>query len=148
MEDQTMECRFVRSPRSVRLARALFAVQAREWKLPDDLAETALLLLSELMTNACRHARVPAGREVWMRAAWEAGRLRVEVLDASRELPVPREAAPGDEAGRGLAIVAALAADWGAHPRGCGIGKVVWFELRTGAQRPRRVGSSMSSAQP
>ncbi|MEV6579102.1 ATP-binding protein [Streptomyces sp. NPDC051582] len=93
-------------------------------------------------------ARGPAGREVWMRAEWVDGRLRVEVLDASRELPVRREAAPDDEAGRGLAIVAALAADWGAHPRGCGIGKVVWFELWTGARRPRRVGSPVSWDRP
>ncbi|MFD0268682.1 ATP-binding protein [Streptomyces sp. NPDC127106] len=130
--DHTFEYRFVRSPRSVRLARALFTQQVREWKLPEDTVETAVLLVSELMTNACRHARVPVGREVWMRGGWCGERLRVEFLDADRSLPAPRDAAPEDEAGRGLAIVAALAAEWGAYPRDCGIGKVVWFELPTG----------------
>ncbi|MFB0632835.1 ATP-binding protein [Streptomyces sp. AB3(2024)] len=129
--DQVMECRFVRSPRSVRLARALFAERARRWQLPEGSVETAVLLLSELMTNACTHARVPVGREVWVRAEYAEGLLRVEVLDANRALPVPRTADAADETGRGLAIVAALATAWGARPRECGIGKAVWFELRT-----------------
>ncbi|MFD9335876.1 ATP-binding protein [Streptomyces sp. NPDC060028] len=127
--DHPIEWRYPRAPRSVPHARARLAAQAREWKLPDDTTDTAVLLLSELMANACRHARVPAGREVWVRCLLSGERLRVEVLDAGRELPVPREARPLDESGRGLAIVAALAGAWGAYPRECGIGKAVWFEL-------------------
>ncbi|MFG2987226.1 ATP-binding protein [Streptomyces sp. NPDC048258] len=128
--DHPIEWRYPRAPISVPRARARFAAQAREWKLPDETTETAVLLLSELMANACWHARVPAGREVWVRCGFVAGeRLRVEVLDAGRELPVPRVARPLDESGRGLGIVEALAGNWGAYPRECGIGKVVWFEL-------------------
>ncbi|GAA1902546.1 hypothetical protein GCM10009837_27280 [Streptomyces durmitorensis] len=53
--------RLPRGPRSVGRARSLLAEQARAWKVPNDVADTAVLLLSELMTNAVRHGRVPAG---------------------------------------------------------------------------------------
>ncbi|MGW0390259.1 ATP-binding protein [Streptomyces sp. NPDC003042] len=142
--DHPIEWRYPRAPISVPRARARLAAQAREWKLPDDTAETAVLLLSELMTNACRHARVPAGREVWVRCGLRGERLRVEVLDSGRELPVPRAARVLDESGRGLGIVAALAGSWGAYPRECGIGKVVWFELAT----PSDCGGSIRPAGP
>ncbi|MFE7774012.1 ATP-binding protein [Streptomyces sp. NPDC057445] len=128
--NQHIEWRLPRHPRSVGRARALLAEQAREWKLPEDMTDTAVLLLSELMTNACRHARVSPGREIRARCVLRRDEsLRVEVSDASDVLPTPRIAAPDDESGRGLALVAALAHTWGAHPRACGIGKTVWFVL-------------------
>ncbi|MEU6481411.1 ATP-binding protein [Streptomyces sp. NPDC047017] len=121
-----------RHARSVGRARTLLREQAASWKIPDEVTETAVLLLSELMTNAYRHARTSPGREIWARCVLEdGGRLRVTVTDANDTLPVPRRAAPEDESGRGLALVAALAADWGAAPRPCGIGKTVWFELES-----------------
>ncbi|WP_455352791.1 ATP-binding protein [Streptomyces sp. SYSU K217416] len=128
--DQPIEWRLPRTPRSVGRARAFLAGQAREWKVPDDVSDTAVLLLSELMTNACRHARVPPGREVWVRCVVREGALRVEVSDANGTLPQLRHAGPDDESGRGLVLVAALAAAWGAFPRACGIGKTVWFEVQ------------------
>ncbi|MFJ3926618.1 ATP-binding protein [Streptomyces sp. NPDC090022] len=97
--------------------------------------DTAVLLLSELMANATRHARVPPGREVWMRAAWADDRLRVEVLDANRALPVVRAARAADEGGRGLAIVAALAGEWGRTRGRAGSGR--WC----GSSWRRRAGS-------
>jgi anti-sigma regulatory factor (Ser/Thr protein kinase) len=111
-------------------ARTLLREQASSWKLPDEVTETAVLLLSELMTNAYRHAKVPRGREMWARAVLAENRLRVSVTDADDTLPAPREATPDDETGRGLALVAALADDWGAEPRAVGVGKTVWFVLR------------------
>lgn len=140
--DHPIEWRYPRAPISVPRARARLAAQAREWKLSDETTETAVLLLSELMANACWHARVP-GREVRVRCLFDGERLRVEVLDAERALPVRREARPLAESGRGLGIVAALAGSWGAYPRECGIGKAVWFELATpsdhgGSIRPPR----------
>lgn len=93
------------------------------------MTETAVPLLSELMTNAYRHAKVSPGREILARCALEAARLRVSVTDANDTLPQPRQPRPDDESGRGLTLVAALADDWGAEPREGGIGKTVWFEL-------------------
>jgi anti-sigma regulatory factor (Ser/Thr protein kinase) len=91
--------------------------------------ETAVLLLSELMTNAYRHAKVSPGREIWARCILEANRLRISVADANDALPEPRPAALDEESGRGLTLVAALADEWGAEPREGGIGKTVWYEL-------------------
>lgn len=123
--------RLPRHVRSAGRARAFLHRQAHTWQLADDTVQTALLLLSELVTNACRHARTPADRHIAVRAALLDGLLRVEVSDADAELPRPRRAAPEDESGRGLELVAALADSWGAHPRGeRHIGKTVWFELK------------------
>ncbi|MFF5001350.1 ATP-binding protein [Streptomyces phaeochromogenes] len=110
-------------------ARTLLREQATSWKLPNDVTETAVLLLSELMTNAYRHAKVSPGREIWARCALDDDRVRVWVTDANDTLLAPRNASPDDESGRGLALVATLADNWGATPREGGIGKTVWFEL-------------------
>ncbi|MEU5519038.1 ATP-binding protein [Streptomyces griseoaurantiacus] len=131
-----IEWRLPRHPRSVGRARTLLREQARMWKLPDDVTETAVLLLSELMTNAYRHAKVPPGREIRARCVESDGRLRLTVTDASDVLPVVRETGPEDESGRGLPLVAALADAWGAEPRPCGIGKTVWCELRCAPASP------------
>ncbi|MGW0335706.1 ATP-binding protein [Streptomyces sp. NPDC003011] len=124
-----IEWRLPRHPRSIGRARTLLREQAASWKVPDEVTETAVLLLSELMTNAYRHAAVPRGREIWARCVLEAGRLRVSVTDADDRLPAIREGSPYEETGRGLRLVAALADRWGAEPRPCGIGKTVWFDI-------------------
>ncbi|MDH6575730.1 ATP-binding protein [Kitasatospora sp. MAP5-34] len=124
-----IEWLLARHARSVGRSRTLLRLQARSWGVPDETTETAVLLLSELMTNACRHARVPPGRLIGTRCVLLDRVLRIEVSDASDDLPQPRSASPDDESGRGLALVAALADVWGAHPRECGIGKTVWCEL-------------------
>ncbi|MFI9613067.1 ATP-binding protein [Streptomyces sp. NPDC052023] len=124
-----IEWRLPRHARSVGRARRLFREQAASWALPPDLTDTAELVLSELMTNAYRHAKVPAGREIRARCLLTADRLRITVTDADRTLPTVAEASPEDESGRGLALVTVLAQDWDAQERECGIGKEVWCEL-------------------
>ncbi|WP_079165749.1 ATP-binding protein [Streptomyces sp. NRRL S-31] len=124
-----VQWRLPHDPRSAGRARELLRGQLAAWGVDGDLADTAGLLLSELMSNAIRHARTPAGREIGVRVARCEGRLRVEVADAGRTRPVPREAAADDEQGRGLAIISALATRWGCCPRRHGIGKAVWAEL-------------------
>ncbi|GAA2117725.1 ATP-binding protein [Streptomyces synnematoformans] len=118
------------SRRSPARGRALLAAQAHTWGLPPDAADTAVLLVSELLTNACLHARAPRDRHIAARCVLGDKGLRVEVSDAGDcAPPAPRRAGPDDESGRGLALVAALASRWGAYPRRNGIGKTVWFEL-------------------
>ncbi|MFD8450802.1 MULTISPECIES: ATP-binding protein [Streptomyces] len=124
-----IEWRLPRHARSVGRARALFREQAASWMLPQDVTDTAELLLSELMTNAYRHAKAPAGREIWARCVLADGLLRITVTDANDTLPAPTTACLDDESGRGLALVATLADDWGSQRRRCGIGKEVWFEV-------------------
>ncbi|MCX4748162.1 ATP-binding protein [Kitasatospora sp. NBC_01287] len=126
------EHRLPRTASSVGLAREYLRLQLASWGLPEEAVDTAVLLLSELMTNACRHARCP--RDRYLAARWTldptATLLRVEVSDADRTLPIPRASGPDEESGRGLELLAALATAWGAHPRACGVGKTVWFTLK------------------
>ncbi|MFZ3568612.1 ATP-binding protein [Streptomyces sp. BH097] len=95
---QDIEWRFPRHARSVARARRLFREQATSWGLPPDTTDTAELLLSELMTNAYRHAKVPPGREIRARAFLDGG-LRVEVTDASPALPALRTPSVGGGVG-------------------------------------------------
>lgn len=94
-----------------------------------------MLLLSELVTNAVCHGRVPPGRRVGTRLTLGGGCLRIEVADANDDLPLPRTAGEDDESGRGLALVDALADGWGTYRRAGGVGKCVWVELRLPAGR-------------
>ncbi|WHM40419.1 ATP-binding protein [Streptomyces sp. BPTC-684] len=91
----------------------------------DDRARVAdvLLLVSEVVTNACLHAGGP--RELVLRH--EDGHLRVEVADASPVAPARRSRAPSLPGGHGLMVLDRLAGDWGSIP--LGTGKVVWLEV-------------------
>ncbi|MFF4649149.1 SpoIIE family protein phosphatase [Streptomyces sp. NPDC001380] len=97
-----------------------------------DLADTAELLASELVTNALVHT----DRDAMVTARlYRDGdgpvRFRLEVEDDSDRWPTRRT--PGEQAssGRGLMLVEALADSWGVEPRGSG--KRMWFELGTTA---------------
>jgi anti-sigma regulatory factor (Ser/Thr protein kinase) len=126
------EWQLTRHPRSVGRARALLREQAADWKLPDDITETAVLLLSELMTNAYRHARVSPGREIRARCVLDDDRrLHVSVSDADDTMPRFRNPAPDDESGRGLILLTLLAETWGTEPRTNGVGKRIWFTLHS-----------------
>ncbi|UQX01252.1 ATP-binding protein [Streptomyces sp. RerS4] len=118
------------SPRTPGRARAMLRELLAEWKVDGEPADAAELLLSELVTNAVRYARAPRGREIGVRVARYEGVLRVEVADAGERVELtPQVAGEGDERGRGLAIVAAVAERWGQCPRRHGIGKAVWAEV-------------------
>ncbi|MEU8459657.1 ATP-binding protein [Streptomyces sp. NPDC029003] len=111
-------------------ARAALRARLREWKVEGEPAQTAELLLSELVTNAVRHAGAPQGRDIGVRVTRHGGVLRVEVADAGDPVDLePGAARPCDERGRGLFIVAALSVRWGQFPRPHGIGKTVWAEI-------------------
>lgn len=110
---------------SVGLARLALRRTLGEWGL-DHLADPAELVLSELLTNAVRHARTPAGRLVETRYERMPEGIRIEVHDAGDRLPQMRRAADDDEGGRGLALVDVLTGRrWGVSSRQ-GVGKLVW----------------------
>lgn len=119
--------RWSRHPRSVSLARAELRKALAVWGLAE-LEDTALVALSELVTNAVLHAHVSAGREIETRFRNEGGGLRIEVHDASDTCPEKRSPDTDAEHGRGLALMAALADQWGVSER-IGPGKSVWAVL-------------------
>jgi len=84
----------------------------------------AILLTSELVTNAIRHE---AGETITLDIACCRGQLRVDVHDTSRTLPVLVDAPADAETGRGLMLVATLSDEWGFYrtPQG----KAVYFAL-------------------
>ena len=88
----------------------------------DDLTEVAELLTAELVTNVVCHAVTSADVEL----LWDEPTLRVEIRDGSPVLPAITDL-PGDEHGRGLRIVSALARQWGTHR--LSEGKTVWFTV-------------------
>ncbi len=119
--------RFPRHRRSVGRARAALRHQLAIWHIDAELADSAVLLLSELTTNAVNAPTTP-GREIGVRFELTGAALRLEVSDASDERPSMRHATADDESGRGLALVEALADEWEVEPREA-VGKVVWALL-------------------
>jgi len=111
---------------SVRLARQATRTVLIAWQLVH-VEESAVLLVSELVTNAVRHAR---GTEViavdlLAEQCW----LRIEILDTDRHWPQPRIPDRFEESGFGFVLVDALAGQWGV--RETETGKAVWAELDT-----------------
>ena len=111
-------------PAEVGRARALSTDYLRD--LGSTAPEVAVLLVSELVTNAIRYGRPP----IQLRAARKGQGIRVEVTDGERRAPARSSGRDGDEVpegGRGLLLVEGLADRWGWSP--IGRGKLVWFEL-------------------
>ncbi|MEU3186952.1 ATP-binding protein [Streptomyces sp. NPDC006923] len=87
-DDRLVVLRWTRHPRCVGLARAELRKTLAGWGHAE-LEDTAVLILSELLTNAVRHAHIP-GREIETRFCLIADGVRIEVDDAS---PGPAAAA-------------------------------------------------------
>jgi anti-sigma regulatory factor (Ser/Thr protein kinase) len=102
-----------------------------ELPVPPSTLDDARLLVSELIANSMRHARIGPDDTIRVRAAVENGRLRVDVIDGGRGGGPPVAGgirpSPGAESGWGLYLVETLATRWG-H----GAGRY-WFELEIGS---------------
>ncbi|MGY5011820.1 SpoIIE family protein phosphatase [Streptomyces sp. 900105755] len=105
---------------AARSARHLSARQLAEWGL-EGLADATKLIVSELVTNAVRHA----GGQVTLRLIHHQV-LTCEVFDSSACAPRQVSARTHDENGRGLFLVAQLSRRWGSRTESGG--KVVWAE--------------------
>ncbi|MCT7355137.1 ATP-binding protein [Streptomyces sp. 15-116A] len=95
----------------------------------ESLAETLILLVSELVTNAVVHTGCPAVLRLSLpgAAADETTAVRLEVADRSGRAPVPRCVDGDATGGRGLALVDGLADRWGWSAEDTG--KRIWCEL-------------------
>ena len=118
--DQVVSWDLPGDPAAVADARNAAVRQLADWGL-DHLAFTTELIVSELVTNAIRHAAMPGSLRLIRDRS-----LIVEVSDASSTSPRLRHARTTDEGGRGLLIVAQLSRRWGT--RYTSAGKVIWAE--------------------
>ncbi|MFE9247975.1 ATP-binding protein [Streptomyces sp. NPDC007088] len=101
------------------------------WSRTDpDTADSVLLAVSELVTNAHRHA----GSTAQLVLTWDSECLHVTVHDESPALPEPREASEDALGGRGMFLVDALAETWAAYP--CPRGKEVTACFRPSQAQP------------
>lgn len=106
---------------SIPKSRSFVTATLEAWHL-EYLADRAVLLVSELATNAVLHARTPFRISMILEDA-----LTVEVSDQSEEIPRVEANRVDSEHGRGLRLVSQFASDWGWRPDGDG--KTVWFSL-------------------
>ena len=124
----TVRCALAREPQAAARARSEVARVCRG--LCRDPFEVALLLTSELVTNALKHGTGEI--ELVIRLD---DRLRVEVFDQASSLPIRLAEAPLADLGRGLMLVERLSSRWGAEYLD-GFGeKRVWFELAIPGKR-------------
>lgn len=106
-------------------ARHLVAASLETWHLTE-LADSAVLVVSELVTNAVQHSRFTSIRVTVTRVTERT--VRVAVVDKDRTtLPELRAVGPDAECGRGLAVVDAVALRWGVDPLRWG--KRIWADL-------------------
>ncbi|MEU0290069.1 SpoIIE family protein phosphatase [Streptomyces sp. NPDC006147] len=105
-------------------ARAFASGVLTSWRFPAELHDLGVLATSELVANSLQHGTPP----MRLRLRRTDRRLIIEVTDGDDHLPRRRRAEPGDEAGRGIAIVATIASTWGSR-RTPGGGKAVWCEF-------------------
>jgi anti-sigma regulatory factor (Ser/Thr protein kinase) len=105
-------------------ARAFASGVLTSWRFPADLHDLGVLAASELVANSLQHGTPP----MRLRLRRTDRRLIIEVTDGDDHLPRRRRAEPGDESGRGIAIVATIASGWGCR-RTPGGGKAVWCEF-------------------
>jgi anti-sigma regulatory factor (Ser/Thr protein kinase) len=109
--------------------------------VPDSVIDDAVLILSELLSNAYRHGR-PLGctdrGEGDIRVAWSVdrtGRLTVEVTDGGGPTrPIPATPSVTARGGRGLNIITALAQNWGVRDSAGGE-VTVWALVTEGHRR-------------
>lgn len=108
---------------NVRTAREFVAGVCQQLGVDDDVRDTAVLLTSEVVTNAFLHGRSEA------RVSMDVRPERVVVMVADDNSRHPQRVTADDEAldGRGLAIIELVASRWGV--RDDDYGKTVWFAL-------------------
>jgi anti-sigma regulatory factor (Ser/Thr protein kinase) len=111
-----------------------FALHSRCTDHAGKVLDEALLLISELVTNSLLYAAPP----ILLSIECDGSGIHVRVRDNTPALPKQRGPARDDEGGRGLPLVEQLADTWGVEAVADqhGLGKAVWFELRTEPASP------------
>ncbi|MCU1373462.1 MAG: sle [Actinomycetia bacterium] len=94
--------------------------------------DTAVLLTSEVVTNAIVHGPQLADAEVNLQLRLTTHRVRIEVFDGGVVLPAVAGVDADELSGRGLFMVDTMASHWGVTPNP--FGKSVWFEVDTAVE--------------
>jgi signal transduction histidine kinase/DNA-binding response OmpR family regulator/serine phosphatase RsbU (regulator of sigma subunit) len=115
--------------RAVHQARAFTRATLEQWGLPASLGRDAILLVSEMVTNAIVHGRAP----IALRLRQARSHLLLEVSDTATAVPRKLRPTADDVHGRGLQLVAMMADDWGTRP--VRDGKSVWCALALARRR-------------
>ncbi|ETK33106.1 ATP-binding SpoIIE family protein phosphatase [Microbispora sp. ATCC PTA-5024] len=161
-ELEVEERTFPAQPIMVSEARRMAAEAFAAWQVPEERAELACLLVSEVVTNVVLHAasasvprrelvfdgpplpfdeswdvpgfeeEIAGDKEFMLRLRRGGESIWVEVFDQDLRLPRIRSAGENDEGGRGLYLVDQLARRWGSRPTR--EGKAVWFEIPIGGR--------------
>jgi len=105
---------------AVQGARSFVKEQLSTWGAPEALVRDAILLVSELASNAIIHGRPP----IELRLRQTSEHILIEVDDGATVLPRKLRPTPDDEHGRGLVIASLLSDRWGTRP--LRDGKSVW----------------------
>ncbi|HLL32973.1 MAG TPA: SpoIIE family protein phosphatase, partial [Streptomyces sp.] len=113
-------------PERIAVARRLLRELLHDWACADQV-DSAVLLLSETLTNVLVHTDTDALLVAEVTGEGDDRRMRVEVTDASDDLPHKRRPGELASSGRGLMLIELLAHAWGVDPRG--EGKSIWFEF-------------------
>ncbi|MFF9220646.1 ATP-binding SpoIIE family protein phosphatase [Streptomyces viridosporus] len=113
-------------PERVAAARQQLRELLHDWSSPDQV-DSAVLLLSETLTNVLVHTDTDALLVAEVTGGRGGRRMRIEVTDAGDDLPHRRRPGELASSGRGLLLIELLAHTWGVAPRG--EGKSIWFEL-------------------
>lgn len=124
MEEDTPAVKLPPSPESVSAARRFVLHQCQQWQLLGS-HDRLLLLVSETVTNAVKHAR---SRLVEVRLVRQPPAVRVEVRDEDPRSPTSGNPSEDAESGRGMQLVEALSDEWGVTQHAGG-GKTVWFDV-------------------
>ncbi|MGO4748019.1 ATP-binding protein, partial [Streptomyces sp. 2MCAF27] len=113
-------------PERIAEARQQLRDMLHDWT-DHDQVESAVLMLSEMVTNVLVHTDGDALLVAEVSGRVGARRLRLDVADGSDELPHRRRPGELASSGRGLILMEMLADAWGVDPRGDG--KCIWYEL-------------------
>ena len=127
---------------AVRWARVHAKDVLKQWDVPESVMDDALLIVSELTTNAVRHSQRPDNPPPWagrrpirrfVMTLWcFPDHLQIYVFDEDRTPPMRVTSNPDAIGGRGLALVDELSDAWGyIHPSPrADSGKAVWAQLK------------------
>ncbi|GAA3188444.1 MULTISPECIES: ATP-binding SpoIIE family protein phosphatase [Streptomyces] len=135
-------------PERIAEARAQIRDVLHDWADPEQV-DAAVLLVSEVVTNVLTHTDGDALLVIELSGPAGHRRMRVDVADASDELPHRRSPGELASSGRGLVLMELLAGAWGVEPRGDG--KSTWFEIYEdagGAAGPDAAGAPYAGAEP